>query len=329
MTAPILLTLAYALDLAIGDPRQIPHPVRIIGRAIEVMEKYLRNIFKGDKGEKRAGVILVAAIVSITFLVSLIIEKTLLAHWSSTFSRYLTSIIYICFVSTTLATHELIRSAGSVIDSLMNKNIQDARAGLSLIVGRETKSLDQKEISMATIETLAENAADGIIAPIFYFAIGGLPLAMTYKAVNTMDSMVGYKNDRYRNFGLAAAKLDDIANYIPARITGLLIVVSDTILSVINKKRLKGPGAFKTMLRDGRNHSSPNSGIPEAAMAGALGVRLGGPSTYEGTVVEKPYIGDEVQNTDYMHASKESLTLTKFTSLFGLLCALTFMGLWK
>ncbi len=329
MTGPIVLTLAYALDLAVGDPRQIPHPVQIIGWAIEGMERFLRNIFKGDKWEKRAGIMLVAAIVCITFIASLIIERALLAHWSSTFSRYLTFIIYIYIVSTTLATRELIRSSGSVVDSLINKNIQDARAGLGLIVGRDTKSMDQKEISMATIETLAENASDGIIAPIFYFAIGGLPLAMTYKAVNTMDSMLGYKNDRYRHFGWAAARLDDIANYIPARITGLLIVIVGTILSAIKKQRLKGPGAFKTLLRDGRKHSSPNSGIPEAAMAGALGVRLGGPSTYEGVNIEKPYIGEEVQNRDYLNASKEALTITKFTSFLGLVSALMVMGLWK
>jgi adenosylcobinamide-phosphate synthase len=201
----------------------------------------------------------------------------------------------------------------------MDKNLKGARIRLSHLVGRDTDTLEEKGLLKATIESLAENASDGIIAPLFYFAIGGLPLAITYKAINTMDSMVGYKNDKYKNFGWAAAKLDDIANYIPARITGMLISISAAIVS---------PSLFtcslKTMFRDGRKHPSPNSGMPEAAMAGALGVRLGGPSSYRGLVVEKPYIGEEIQDRKnlYLEASKKAITITKITALLGLSIAI-------
>jgi adenosylcobinamide-phosphate synthase len=220
----------------------------------------------------------------------------------------------------------------------------------------------------ATIETLAENASDAIVAPLFYFVIGGLPLAMTYKAINTLDSMLGYKNEKYKYFGWASAKLDDIANYIPARITGFLIVGAAYFINKIryiisrgaiklgnadrgvgkhvsrflnwlerktNKPDFKsGHSAYTIMARDGKKHSSPNSGIPEAAMAGALGVRLGGPSAYGGVVNRKPYLGEERQDPEqreqnagvsYMKAAVEALTLTKLTSFFAFIAALLFV----
>ncbi len=341
MTESYLLIFAYMLDVVIGDPKQIPHPVRIIGWAIEKIEGQLRRIFKGTKGERVGGILLVSTITGSTYLISDIINQALIGYSEFAVGYYLAFFILSYLVSTTFATRELIKSAESVIESLINNKIKDARAKLSLIVGRDTENLDKNGISKATIETLAENASDGIIAPIFYFVIGGFPLAMTYKAVNTLDSMVGYKNAKYKNFGWAAARLDDIANFVPARITGVLIVMASIVVKFMGRKGFKGVGALKIMLRDGRKHASPNSGMPEAAMAGALGISLGGPSMYDGVIIKKPFIGEErqnlpaggqgteqgEQNTSFLNASEGAITLTKMTSFLGLICALTIIGL--
>lgn len=329
MTESYLLVFAYMLDVVIGDPRQIPHPVRIIGWVITKAEGRLRRFFKGTKGERVGGILLVFIITGGTYLISNIINQALISYSESAIGYYVAFFMLSYLVSTTFATRELIKSAESVIDSLVNNKIKDARAKLRLIVGRDTESLDRDGISKATIETLSENASDGIIAPIFYFVIGGFPLAMTYKAVNTLDSMVGYKNAKYKNFGWAAARLDDIANFVPARITGVLIVMASIVVKFIGRDGFKGVGALKTMLLDGRKHASPNSGIPEAAMAGALGVSLGGPSMYNGVIIEKPFIGEERQSINYLRASKEAVFLTEITSFFGLFCALAGMGIWK
>jgi adenosylcobinamide-phosphate synthase len=341
MTAPAVLSFAYILDLAIGDPRQLPHPVRGIGWAIEKTEGMLRG--KNVKKEKIAGVALTIVIVGLTYALFYVINKLLLNPDLPVIGRYLALVILVYLASTTVSTRELVRSGESVMTSLNSEDIEKARKELGMIVGRDTTSLDKKGILRATIETLSENTSDGIVAPLFYFALGGLPLAMTYKAINTLDSMVGYKNEKYKNFGWASARLDDIVNYIPARLTGGLIFISTFILSTIEKlKRFLKPGSSRLnslnslnslniMFRDGKKHASPNSGIPEAAMAGALGVQLGGPSFYGGAMIEKPFIGEEDQNlptgqagteTFYVSASESALTITKITSLVGLLSAL-------
>ncbi|MBI4687306.1 MAG: cobalamin biosynthesis protein CobD [Nitrospirae bacterium] len=341
-----MLTLAYILDLVIGDPRYVPHPVKVMGWGVTKMENFLRRTLKRldnrtqstehrqrekERGEKWAGVILVLIIVSSTYVMFYAVNSLFTIHYS-----LFTALFMIYLISTTLATHELIRSAKAVIKSLSADNIYEARENLSHIVGRDTKSLDSKGIAKAAIETLAENASDGIVAPLFYFAIGGLPLAMAYKAVNTLDSMVGYKNEEYRNFGWAGARLDDIANFIPARITGILIVAATFILGIrgwglgVGKETNPQPpipnplSSFKMMIRDGRNHTSPNSGVPEAAMAGALGVRLGGPSLYGGIVVEKPFIG-EAKTEDYLPASLRAMDIVRVTSLGGVIVALVIL----
>lgn len=343
MTEAITLTAAYLLDMAIGDPKWLPHPVRGIGWAIEKMEKELRKwgvesekLEVKELTEKLSGTMLVIAVVGGTYAAFYFINKYILTSHFSLLTSYLSSIVLAILIATTIATRELIKSAQAVINELKTGDLERARGNLGMIVGRDTHSLDQKGILKATIETLAENASDGIIAPLFYFALGGLPLAMAYKAVNTLDSMVGYKNEKYRNFGWAAARLDDIANYIPARITGTLIVVATFLLGIggwglgvskkINPQSLTpNPfAAWKTMLRDGRKHSSPNSGVPEAAIAGALGVQLGGPSVYGGITVEKPFIGEERSGAEdeYLNASENALSIVKITSLLGLELAL-------
>ncbi|MBI5049369.1 MAG: cobalamin biosynthesis protein CobD [Nitrospirae bacterium] len=359
MSESAILTLAYMLDLAIGDPKWLPHPVRGIGWAITKLELFLRHLIQDKKkqarNEKIAGIVLVLIIISSTY--SLFYAVTLIFFTShfSLFNSYLSLLIFIYLVSTTLATHGLVKSAAVIIKTLKNNDTDSAREKLSQIVGRDTQNLDKDSILKATIESLAENASDGIIAPLFYFAIGGLPLAMTYKGINTMDSMIGYRNENYSNFGWAAARLDDIANYIPARITGLLIVISTLIIDCFrgfkyivqnssNRSNcsnclnslndLNGLNAFKIMLRDGRKPLSPNSGVPEAAMAGALGICLGGPSSYGGIAVQKPYIGEERKNTEHktqsienlhLKLSERAITITKIASLLGVGIAITIL----
>jgi adenosylcobinamide-phosphate synthase len=375
MTESSVLTFAYLLDLVIGDPGQFPHPVRGIGWAIEKAESTLiknrretkdsinpshdpppvKGEIKGGAShyalsEKKAGVILAAAIVGITYLLFYVLETLLINPGLSPLGSFLSFIIITYLVSTTLATHDLLQSGKAVIDEVSSGNIKGARKKLSMIVGRDTGTLNKDGVLKATIETLSENASDGIIAPLFYYALGGLPLAMAYKAINTLDSMVGYKNEKYKNLGWASAKLDDIANYIPARITGVLIAASAFILIAVsdasskfiktvknNSEKLHSvfaKNAVKIMIRDSRKHASPNSGIPEAAMAGALGIQLGGPSTYGGVVFEKPYIGEERRSAEtqtvnldnlYSEASNKALILTKTTSFLGLVVSIAIL----
>lgn len=320
------LALAYLVDLAIGDPRFIPHPVRFIGAAINIAEKKLisslkvlklEKYFKKKNIERVAGTFMVIIIVAGTWVITYVLIERI--AWDFTYLiEILGGLLLVWLISTTLATRELIMSVRNVIQAVKQNNIDTARKSLSMIVGRDTRQLESKSILAASVETLAENASDGIIAPLFYYMLGGLPLAMTYKAVNTLDSMVGYKNEKYRNFGWAAARLDDVCNYIPARITGLLIVISAILV-----KGIEARSAFTVMLKDGNKHTSPNSGIPEAAMAGALGVRLGGPATYNGLEVEKPFIGTSC-NTLTVNRAEIALTITIITSLLGFSLAIIF-----
>ncbi len=318
MIGPSELLFAFFVDLAVGDPRWLPHPVRIIGKAISRSELFLRRHVSTSSGEKKAGIFLVVMVVVPSFLITLLIRKAIFLV-SERSSVLLGTVLLVYLISTTIAARELINAAELVIESVKDGSLVSARRKLSMIVGRDTESLSEQGILKAVTETLAENLSDGVIAPLFYLALGGLPLAITYKAINTLDSMVAYKNDTYINFGWAAARLDDIANYIPARITGLLIVISVFITALLgrNHNPLSTAGrAFRIMRRDGRNHSSPNSGIPEAAMAGGLGIRMGGPSRYGGILVEKPYIG-ETEKEDYLSASEDAIMIVQAASAMG------------
>jgi adenosylcobinamide-phosphate synthase len=347
MVEVMALILGYALDMLIGDPEQLPHPVRIIGQSVKRLEIFLRKKIKTSpdgsrdmarsedltiaRKERKAGILLVIIVVGLTYGIFYLINSILLSPGVIVITQYLSLVVFVYLISTTLATRELLKSARSVIQALDEGDADNARRRLSHIVGRDTHNLDRKGILKATIETLAENASDGIIAPLFYLSIGGLPLAMTYKAINTLDSMIGYRDERYRNFGWAAARLDDLANFIPARITGILIVLATFLSSLIPHPSsffISWRNAYRVMLRDGRNHLSPNSGIPEAAMAGGLGVQLGGPSVYSGMLVKKPYIGEEIQNTEgkrYLEAAERAITITGITSLLGLCGALAIL----
>ncbi|BCB97394.1 cobalamin biosynthesis protein CobD [Dissulfurispira thermophila] len=313
---PAVLILAFLLDMAIGDPGWLPHPVRIIGKAIEKIEKILRSGEKKQKTKDRLkGVFLVLVIVSSTLgLTWLIVYAIARISNISTFLHYCSIALLVYLTSTTIAARELIDSAKKVVCSVREGDLIKARKDLSMIVGRDTQNLSQKEILKATIETLSENLSDGVIAPIFYLIVGGLPLAMAYKAINTLDSMIGYKNEKYKDFGCVAAHLDDIANYIPARISGILIVI---VSPFVSRSLFTVYDSLKTMINDGRNHPSPNAGIPEAAIAGALSVKLGGPSTYNGIVVEKPYIGIE-KTENYLYPAEKAINIVKIASIIAI-----------
>jgi adenosylcobinamide-phosphate synthase len=318
MISATVLLLAFALDLLFGDPRWLPHPVRFIGSAISAMERFLRRVAASPGGERAAGIVLVLSIVApVYFLTGVLV--LLLNRYSEQVSVLGGTVVLAALTATTIAAHDLLEAAGLVISSIREGSLESARKHVSMIVGRDTAGLSEQGVLRATIETLAENLSDGVVAPLFYLAIGGLPLAMAYKAINTLDSMVGYKNDRYRYFGWAAARVDDAANYLPARITGLIIAVS-AFFTAFAKGAAKGGAVLRRslaiMARDGRKHPSPNSGVPEASMAGAIGVTLGGPNYYDGLLSEKPVIGDP-HREDYLPASDEAMTVVKVSAVIA------------
>lgn len=331
MISPIVLALAFVLDLAIGDPRWLPHPVVIMGKGISGMERFLRRHFRGG-GEKTAGVLLVVSIVLPSGIIAFLVSK-LLFSFSNFLVALLGAAVFVYLVSTTLALRDLVDSARLVINAIERGEIGDARSKLAMIVGRDTDTLGEDAVLRATIETVAENLSDGFVAPLFYLALGGLPLAMAYKAVNTLDSMVGYKNEQYLRLGWASARLDDIANYVPARITGFSIAAAAFVYFLfrssedrVQQALTRGRRAFRVMIRDGRNHTSPNSGLSEAAMAGALGVRLGGPATYGGSVVVKPYIGDETTG-DRRAAAGQAIAIASIASSLTVVVAIVVLTL--
>jgi len=283
LTLVIKIWIAYILDLVFGDPQNIIHPVQIIGKMISLGEKILLKEKSGSRYKFFAGIILNIFVVSITYGLTCLIYK------SSKISGVFT-LIEIYLMYTVFSVNSLAREGNRVYNILKEGNIEKARKDLSYLVSRDTETMDEKMIIRSTMETISENTVDGIVAPMFYMFLGGLPLAMTYKAINTFDSMVGYKNEKYMDFGKFSAKLDDVANFIPARITGILIVIASMILGYDYKNSLK------IFIRDRKNHSSPNSAHAEASVAGALGVQFGGRVSYFGKEVDKPVIGDKIKD---------------------------------
>ena len=279
------LAAGFILDLIIGDPRWLYHPVCVIGNLIALLEKILRKIFpKTDKGELVAGTVEVILVCLFSGGIPFLILHFLygISAWAG-----LALETFWCYQL--LATKSLKTESMKVYDRLENGTLEEARQAVSMIVGRDTGCLDEAGIIKAAVETVAENSSDGIIAPMFYMAIGGVWLMFLYKGINTMDSMLGYKNDKYLYFGRCAAKLDDVANYIPARISGWLMVAASAFVKMDVKN------AAKIYRRDRRNHASPNSAQTEAAMAGALDVQLAGNAYYFGKLYEKPTIGDAIR----------------------------------
>lgn len=261
------LLVGWLLDLLLGDPRWMPHPVVGFGKMIAFGERHLN---KGSH-RKLKGALMSIVLISLTFAITWFICSLLTSYFI-----LLTSIlIFFCLAGTTL-----IREVREVFRAV-DRSLEEGRTQVARIVGRETSQLSAQEIRTAALETLAENLSDGVVAPLFWLAVGGVPAMVTYKMVNTLDSMIGYRTERYRNFGCIAARIDDVANFLPARLTALLMVIC------AGKPQLAG-----FVLRYGRMHASPNSGYPEAALAGILNCRFGGPHRYFGELIDKPYIGD-------------------------------------
>lgn len=296
-----------------GDPHWFPHPIVMIGQFINFSEGIIRRSAK-IINERTGGIILWFVTVFFTYLIAWGLIKS-----SLFISPLFSMIVMVLLGSLTLALRSLFEESKMVLSVLNSGNIEEARIRLSMIVSRDTQDLSEQEIYRAIIETVSENLSDGIIAPMFYLALGGVPLAMVYKAVNTLDSMVGYKTPRYRDIGCFSAKMDDIFNWIPSRITGLAIIVSAFFL------RLNWKDSWRVMRRDGRNHKSPNSGIPEAAMAGSLGIQVGGKNRYFGTIVYKPTIGDRTRQTETRDIKKSWAVMFLSSLLMALVCT---MVLW-
>ena len=279
------LVIGFVLDLLIGDPRWLYHPICVIGNLIAVLEKVIRKIFpKNHGGELTGGFLIVVLVCLFSGGVPLLV-----LHYLYRYLPVAGFVLEVFWCYQLLATRSLKDESMKVYDRLKNGTLDEARYAVSMIVGRDTRELTETGVTKAAVETVAENASDGVIAPMLYMAIGGVPLMFLYKGINTMDSMLGYKNDKYLYFGRIAAKLDDVANYIPARISGWLMVAG-TVFTGMDTKN-----AAKIYKRDRRNHASPNAAQTEAAMAGALDVQLAGNAYYFGKLYEKPTIGDPIR----------------------------------
>lgn len=275
------LLAVCALDGIFGDPRWLPHPVRLIGAFVNLCEPMVRSRFVSGHGRRIAGTVLALFVAGTSFLAAWgALEVAFLVH------PWLGHLLWIVLGYTTLAAKDLATHAWEVYCRLQAGSLKEARDAVSFMVGRDTDRLSEPEIARATIESVAENTSDGVIAPLFYLVIGGPPLALAYKAVNTLDSMIGYREAPYGDIGWASAKLDDLANAVPARLSAGLLILSSSF------RRAALADVWRIYRRDCTKHASPNSGHPEAAMAGALGVLLGGPSVYDGIRVERSQLGD-------------------------------------
>lgn len=302
----VIITIAYLLDLAIGDPQTFFHPVRLIGLIIEKCE----NIFYKLQGKRLGGFLLVIIVLFLTLVMAYSLAS-------------LSIMVELFFIYTIFAARTLGNEGNKIFKLLKRGMIDDARSALSYIVSRNTEQMDEKDIVRSTIESIAENITDAVTAPIFYLFIGGLPLAMFYKAASTMDSMIGYKNDRYMKFGTVAARLDDILNFIPARLTGFIFIPLAALLSGKNIKY-----TFKTVIKYRLAHESPNSAYSESAVAGTLGVRLGGENIYFGKVSKKPFIGEKLKEfeVDDIKNAVRIMYLTSVAAFVFFMCLRIIIG---
>lgn len=302
-----VIPAAFILDFILGDPKMLPHPIIYMGKAIDFFEDRFRKYFKHLLV---SGIFFAGFLILSTWLTAFItIKLTISIH--PVFGNIVQAILlFFCFSSASLE-----KAATRVFCALEENDIKKARKKVSMIVGRQTQTLDQNAITRASVETVAENFVDGFLSPLFFAMIGGVPLALAYKMVNTLDSMVGYKNDTYILFGRASARIDDVANFIPARLSVLIISLSAFLFSF-----KRGLLSLKTGFSQGSLHKSPNAGYPEAAFAGALKIRLGGPNVYHGVLVKKPYIGKEFKDPE-KRKIKQACDLMVFSSFLATLIA--------
>ena len=303
----LILPTAFVLDLLIGDPLRLPHPIRWMGAAIERGEPVFRNRFASPE---KAGRFFAVALIGTTLLVSAM-AVGLAGAWRP-WAGWLLEVVLIYYC---LSVRSLLQAGWDVVEALARGGLAAGRGMVARIVGRDVSRLTETGVSRAALESVAENLVDGVISPLFFAALGGAPLALAYKMTNTLDSMVGYKNERYRLFGRAAARIDDGANWLPARLAVPLTALGASLTGCDARR------AWRTGWQEGHRHASPNAGYAEAAFAGALGVRLGGPNDYFGRRVDKPWIG--VSHRDVTPGDIARAGLLMLTTSI-----LTLLGLW-
>ena len=306
-----VIAAAYLFDWIAGDPEWFPHPVRLIGKGVVKGERVLRR-----RGQTPAIEIALGGALTFGLVAGTYIGTAMMIAWINRRGRAVGLVAETLLAWTCLASRNLHDEASAVIAALEVGDVALARQRLARIVGRDTQHLDVYEINRAVVETLAESCSDGVIAPLFYMAIGGVPLAMAYKAINTLDSMIGHADERYFYFGKAAARLDDVANFLPSRLTALGIAAAAAVIDGASSK-----AALDTWLSDGMKHKSPNAGQPESAMAGAVGVRLGGDNFYDGELVAAPLIGERFSRPS-TRATKQAIRIVALTSALGAFAAL-------
>lgn len=283
----LAMTLAYAFDRIIGDPKSIPHPVEWIGKAIASFDRMLnRGKFRRLKGA--------VSVIFIVFIVTLLV--IIITYWAYNVHTIFGIVVESLLIASTIAAKGLKDAAYDVYLPLKNQQLQSARENVGMIVGRDTEQMSETEIVRAAVETVAENTSDGVTAPLFWAFIGGAPLAFMYRAINTCDSMLGYKNERYAQFGWAAARIDDLVNLIPSRLTAFVMLIANRPVKPHTRR-----DCFRLLFRDAKKHASPNSGWLETAAAALLGVRLGGVNTYQGIVSKRSFLGDPIYKLKASH----------------------------
>ena len=322
----IALVAGFFLDLIIGDPHWLYHPVRLIGLLISLCEKiFLGKSDKTESDSKGGKKIFFGVLTVIIVLFATLIITGAIVFWSYYFNKYIGLAIEVILTYFILATKSLRYESMKVYKALNTGTLDDARKAVSMIVGRDTENLTEEGVVKAAVETVAENTSDGVIAPMIFTAIGGPVLGFLYKAVNTMDSMIGYKNDRYLFFGRAAAKLDDFVNFIPARISAYLMILA----TFLGGKDFDGKRAKEIFKRDRFNHASPNSAQTESVCAGALGVRLAGDASYFGKIVKKPFIGDAERNIERDDIKRACRLMYITAFLCMIICMLILFAVWE
>ncbi|MCL2632174.1 MAG: adenosylcobinamide-phosphate synthase CbiB [Coriobacteriia bacterium] len=314
----IVLLVALILDLIIGDPENRFHPIRIIGNIISLgIKLYRRTMLRSSVGQFLLGTVLTISVITLFFTLSYLLIKA--AYALNAFAGIALESVTCYFM---IACKCLKVESMKVCRSLVSGEIVQARHDLSMIVGRDTASLGEEDIVKATVETVAENFSDGVIAPLFYICLGGASLGVAYKTINTLDSMIGYKTDEFLFFGRFAARLDDLANYLPARISALMLILASTLTGADFKQ------AAKVFVRDRRNHASPNSAQSMSACAGALGLQLGGDTSYHGQLVHKPTIGEQIYALEPIQIIKANRLMYSATFCAALLMMLCIVSSW-
>jgi adenosylcobinamide-phosphate synthase len=318
----IAFAAGFLMDLVIGDPHNIPHPVKWIGNLIAFLDRRLLGegpdtepdpAKRNGSRERLNGLILVLTVILITSVMTF--AAVYLSYHFSVWLGIVIEAVLTCYI---LAMTSLRKESMNVYKELVKGNLEGSRRAVSMIVGRDTAVLDEKGVTKAAVETVAENFSDGVIAPMLYDALGGPVLGLAYKAVNTMDSMIGYRNDRYQWFGTAAARLDDAVNYIPSRISALLLIAA----CIFAGRDYDAAAALRIWKRDRRNHKSPNAAQTESACAGALGLQLAGDASYFGKIVHKPTIGDDTRPVEAYDIVRVNRLMLKASLLGEIICLL-------